>query len=80
MKFGWFCMIAGAVSILTTLYMLVNGTVFARGILVGLGLIIFGGYLVRRARYREDIKRWARDNPEEARRWLEATKGGEYDH
>ena len=77
MKLGWVCIIAGIGSLVASVVMLMNGTVFARGFVIFAILTLFGLYLIRRARrraeYLEAARRWARENPEDARKWLNET-------
>ena len=75
MKLGYFCIVSSVASLTATIWMLANGTVFARGFIVSGSLFLFGLYLTRRSREQDAIRRWARGNPEEAIKWLESNKG-----
>ena len=72
MRFGIFCLLAGATSLVATIWMTVNGTVFIHGFAVFLALSLFGLYLIRRVQRLGDVKQWAREHPEEAKQWLNA--------
>jgi len=77
MRFGYFCLVSGMASLIATIWMLTNGTMFLHGFIVFLFLSLFGLYLVRRGRRLDAIQRWAKNNPEEAIKWLKSNEGGE---
>ena len=90
---GWFCVVVGVLSTLVSVAMLLQGSGFVRGVFIGIGLTGFGLFLLRReTRLRDlrdiqeiqlheqrDLQEWARENPEEAKKWLDNT-GGRYDN
>lgn len=77
MRLGAICALAGVVSLVATIWMLANGTMFLHGFIVFLFLALFGLYLIKRSRQLTDIKRWAKEHPEEAKAWLDTLSSKE---
>lgn len=71
MKLGVFCVSIGVTSLVITVWMIANGTVFLRGFVVSIALSLFGLYLIHKAQRLRAIKQWAREHPDEAKQWLD---------
>lgn len=78
MKFGYICVVIGVCGFLVSILgMVFLNLIYIRGIVAMPFLALFGVWLIRRAKYQcylKSIREWAKNNPEEATKWLEESK------
>lgn len=74
MKLGIFCIVVGIIGTIINIIGVFNcGWGYLRGIIFMPSVMLFGIYLIKRHKhlqYLQSMKKWAKENPEEASKWL----------